>query len=233
MKEYPKISLCMTTSRRFNLWFRTIKSFITNCLDKDLIYETIIVDDRSSNEDLIKMQQMLCKYQLPRINIISNQEYGQLNSIKMLYNITEMKYVLHLEDDWSFLIRDNFIRKSFDIMFSDRRIKQVTFRYWECVYVKDDDIEYRIHHYSPLPLKEWDIIKYNDCTYYGLSFNPGIVYKKIVQDCIKNVIQQDPENRTWDKEVSKNFWDLGYKRANLCEEYITHIGKESYYKRNN
>lgn len=234
MSIYPQVSFCMTTGRRYDLWKKTMETFTENCLDKDLIHETIIVDDRSPNSELIRMQKVLNDLKYPNIYVIPNTKHGQLNSLQELYKRAEMDFVLHMEDDWRFQIKDHFIRKAFDIMDTDDRIKEVTFRLWECIYVKDGDIEYRMHNYSPMDYKlDWDIIKYNDCTYWGLSFNPSIMHRDTVRKCLEGIEQDSPENRAWDKIVSKRFWDMGYRRANLCEDHLYHIGNRvSYYKRN-
>lgn len=232
--DYPKVTLIITTGRRYELFEQTVKSLRENCLDFDLIEETIIIDDKSDKKDLQKMNNILNRLGFLKVSIIENKKHGQLNSLKLGFNNSKTKYTFNCEDDWLFIKKDNFIRKAFDIINSDIRIKQCILRFWECIYIKDKDIEYRMHVYSPLDYKkDWDIIKRNDCTYWGLSFNPGIVETNIVKKCLLGVTQDSPENRGWDKIVSKKYWEFGFKRANLNDEYIYHIGNRlTYYTRN-
>lgn len=228
---YPKIDLCMTTGRRLELFCKTMKSFMENCLDIKLIDNWYISDDRSNQQDI--------KYIKDKYNftlIYQSHEPGQLAAIKNLVLMTDKEWVLWMEDDWQWIIKDNFIEKAFDVIFSDRCIKQCTFRYWDCMYVIDSkhDIDYHMHVYSPLDYhKEWDIIKMNDCTYGGLTFNPSIIHVPTLKECLEGVYQDHPENRGWDKNIAIKFWDMGCKRANLTDNYIDHIGnKLTYYKRN-
>jgi hypothetical protein len=88
--------------------------------------------------------------------------------------------------------------------------------------------------YNPIPFKgNWDIIKENDCTYGGLSFNPSLIHVSTLKKCLDGVYQDMSDNREWDKMVSQKFWNMGYRRANLMNNYIWHIGnKISFYKRN-
>jgi hypothetical protein len=195
-------------------------SFYYTCKDINLISEFICIDDNSSSKDFEIMIRMF-----PKVKFIKNQKGGQLESIKLLIENIDADYIFHTEDDWEFLIQDNYIQKCIEIIKTDKRIKQVILRFWDCMYVKHNDIEYRMHVYSPMDYKkDWDIIKHNDCTIGGLTLNPGLIDFKVFKECFKNVKQNDKKDRTWDREISKRFWDMGYKIANLCQKYIEHTG---------
>ena len=180
-------------------------------------------------DDLLKIS--------PHVEGITNEQGWTTQFTQASYM---MKLILNRhfmwEDDWRWLLEDNYIRKAFNVIWCDERIKQVTFRYWNCMHVVQGDIEYKMHVFNPIPFNtagNWDIIKENDCTYGGLSMNPSLVHVPTVRECIKDIRQDSPENRGWDKIMSKKYWDMGYRRANLLDEYIYHIGnKISYYTRN-
>jgi len=215
-----KITWTCTTSKRLDLFKKMMLSFYYTCLDKNLISDFICIDDGSSYKDFRTMQKLF-----PRVNFIENEKGGQLESIKILMQNVKTDYIFHTEDDWNYLIQDHYIKKCLDIMKIDKRIKQVTLRFWECMYVKQGNIDYRMHVFSPLDYhKDWDIIKVNDCTFPGLSLNPGLINFKVLKECFRNVKQDDNQDRTWDRVISKRFWNKGYKRANLNDEYIEHSG---------
>lgn len=218
--KYPSITFTCTTSKRFDLYVQMMISFFYSCLDMDLIENYIIVDDGSPINEIHEMGRLF-----PKTNVIKNTKGGQLNSIKMILDCVDTEYMFHSEDDWNFLIQDHYIRKGFDIMHTDSRIKQVTLRFWECMYINDDGLEYRMHNYSPMDIKEdYDIIKYSDCNYGGLTLNPSLIHVPTFKECMKNVHQENSESRIWDKKLSMNYWNAGYKRANLNDEYIEHTG---------
>ena len=223
------ITFTCTGGGRLDLFKKMMLSFWYTCLDVDLITDFICVDDGSSDNDFNTMCKMF-----PKIKFIKNNTGGQLQSIKLMLDMVKTKYIFHTEDDWYYLIQDNYITKCLKIMESDYRIKNVTLRFWDCMYIKQHNIEYRMHVYSPLdPEKEWDIIKYNDCTYGGLSLNPGLIDTNVLRECIQDISQIDKRSRYFDKEMSQNFWDIGYRRANLNSEYVEHTGAvNSRYKEN-
>lgn len=215
------ITFTCTTSKRLELFKKMMLSFYYTCLDINLISEFICIDDGSSDEDFSVMNKLF-----PKIRFIKNRVGGQLESIKILLKNVKTDYIFHTEDDWNFLIQDNYISKCIEIMKTDERIKQVTLRFWECMYVKDKNIDYRMHVYAPMDYKkDWDIIKLNDCTFPGLSLNPGLIDFNVLKKCFENVKNKDKNSRLWDRVVSKKFYDLGYKRANLNKEYIEHTGQ--------
>ncbi len=215
------ITFTCTTSKRINLFKKMMLSFYYTCLDMDLISDFIVIDDGSSEEDVVTMKKLF-----PKIRYLNNSIGGQLESIKILMKNVKTDYIFHTEDDWNFLIQDHYIKKSFEVMKTDERIKQVTLRLWKCMYIKHDDIEYRMHVFSPMDYKtEWDIIKLNDCTIGGLTLNPGIIHFPTMKKCFEGLNQKSKEDRTWDRIIAKRFWDMGYRRANLNVEYIEHTGE--------
>jgi hypothetical protein len=216
-----KIVWTCTSSKRIDLFKKMMLSFYFTCLDIKLISEFICVDDGSSEEDFKSMQKMF-----PKIRFIKNQKGGQVESLRILLKNVKTDYIFHTEDDWDFLIQDNYITKCLDIMKLDNRIREVTLRFWDCIYVKQDNIDYRVHVFSPMDYKkDWDIIKKNDCTIGGLTLNPGLIHFDTFKECLKGIHQKDKQDRTWDRIIAKKFWDSGYKRANLNAKYINHTGQ--------
>ena len=220
--KIPEITWTCTLSKRLSLFKTMMLSFFYNCQDIKLISEFLLADDHSEKADIA-----LIRHEFPKVKILNNEKGGQLNSIKLLLENVKTDWIFHTEDDWKFIKEDHYIKKAFEIIETDKRIKNVVFRFWECMYIKDDDIEYRMHVYNPMDYKkDWDIIKLNDCTYGGLSLNPGIIHVPTLKKCIENITQVDIKDRTWDRKMSENYWNMGLKRANLKENYVEHTGVE-------
>ena len=110
------IILTMTTCKRYILFEKTINSFINCCLDKDLINKWYIVDDNSSEEDREKM-----KTNYPFIEFVfkTTEQKGHALSMNLIRNYiieNKYKYQIHLEDDWLFYKKLNYIQDSLKIM---------------------------------------------------------------------------------------------------------------------
>jgi hypothetical protein len=114
MDEF-KISLSITSSRRYDLFIRTLKSFHKFCKDCHLVKKIFHYDDSSSDEERLKMLDLLGSL-FPEAELIekrfSPNEFKDgkrhCNIMKeWICDITKYnKYVFHLEDDWEF--RSNF-----------------------------------------------------------------------------------------------------------------------------
>lgn len=226
--KYPKITFTMTTCRRLELFFKTMDSFLENCLDTDLIERWIVSDDRSNDRDIEEM-----KNRYPFLEIYKSPQPGQSASLDFLFSKVKTKWFFHCEDDWLFIKRGHFIRKLFDVAFDDIQIKNVILRYWQGVFIKHGKLKYYMHIYNKNAIDNPVDIKtskhFNNWTWYGYSFNPGLQNKVIIDILGKN--KSHIENREWDKKPARKYLALGFKTANLTEKYIEHIGigKDSRY----
>jgi tetratricopeptide (TPR) repeat protein len=103
-----RIVVTMTTCKRFDLFTRTINSFLTCCTDVDLVDQWIIVDDNSSADDRMRMQKL---YPFFKFIFKTPEERGHAKSMNMLQtavlppdnNAVSADLIFHLEDDWLFL----------------------------------------------------------------------------------------------------------------------------------
>lgn len=113
----PKIVLTITSCKRLELFIRTVQSFLVCCTDNNLIYKWVCVDDNSSDVDRIEMQRMF-----PWIDYIFKDETqkGHAKSMNILRTYVKNKYnpdyILHLEDDWKFITKYNFITHSMNVL---------------------------------------------------------------------------------------------------------------------
>jgi GR25 family glycosyltransferase involved in LPS biosynthesis len=119
-KKY--IILTMTTCKRLDLFKSTVNSFLECCIDKELISEWIVVDDNSSEEDRKEMVRLY-----PFIHYIfkGKDMKGHPISMNVIRNVClGFKFNFHLEDDWSFIAKKNFIGETIKVLESDKTYGQ-------------------------------------------------------------------------------------------------------------
>jgi len=126
LNPMSNITFTVTTCKRFNLFERTINSFMA-CCKEDLwrIRRWICVDDNSSNEDREKMQK-----QFPFFEFVFKDasQKGHPQSMNIILNeAVKLPYLLHMEDDWEFIFEDNCITKCLEILNCDFDVKQCVF----------------------------------------------------------------------------------------------------------
>jgi hypothetical protein len=217
---YPKIEFTMTCGRRKDLFMETFESFLRCCLDQDLITRWIISDDGSTPEDLLDI-----KLEYPFLEIYSNKFNSQAANLNFLFNQVRTEWFFHCEDDWLFLKEDHFIRKMFDVASTDSRIRNVVLRGWNGPFIKVGNVEYRMHVYHPNGALA--LVEFNDWRWFGYSLNPGLQHLPTVKEIGKYPVDTTglPHPRYFDRPPAIAYSLLGYKRANLLEPYISHIGQ--------
>jgi len=238
------VLVTMTTCKRLDLFTRTINSFINNCLDlSDYIYDWYIIDDNSSDEDI-----EFIKNNYPFIKIIrkTENERGHARSMNMIRNLIINKiktpYYLHLEDDFDFVIQDNYIKKSIHIMKEDDSIKQVMFN---LNYIEDfsvtnntrgstlkytnDSQRYFIHNYIPRSETDRLKINYPNCHYWPhFSFRAGLNKTELLE--LGEFIETPCH---FEMEYAFKYMNKGYKTAFLDGINYYHIGRRTYERNDN
>lgn len=224
--KYPEITFTMTTFDRHHLFTKTIDSFLSTCLDLDLINRWVISDDGSPQSDIDKM-----KKSYPFFEIHKNPGKGQASNINNLFSLVETEWFFHCEDDWLFIKKDNYIRKLFDIAFDNPTIKNITLRYWVGGEVESETVsgfKYNIHDY--LPSKKFEESLDTDWWWCGYTLNPGLQHLPTIKKIGKYDESMPLNSRKWDRKPAIKYYELGYKRGNMLDKYIEHIGdKESAY----
>ena len=136
MYNNKKISLTITSSKRFELLQMTIRGFVTFCNDLDIIDNIIFFDDSSSDMDKINMDRIL-RDKFPNKNIISTHFYKDsfedgyrhsriLNEMRKKLIETETDYFFMLEDDYLFVNHFN-IKETIDILENNEEYGYVGF----------------------------------------------------------------------------------------------------------
>ncbi len=217
--KYPKITFTITTSRRWDLFYRTMESFIASCRDMDLITRWIISDDSSDSKDLEAAQ---AKY--PMFEVFRSEKPGQPANVNTCFSKVGSEWFFHCEDDWLFTKKDYFIRKMFDIAFDDERIRNITLRGWEGTYVRHGKVEYILHNcIRPCGL---EMQAYCDGSWWGYSLNPGLQHLPTVKKLGTYPDDYSEDNQEWDRPQAQLYLKMGLRRANLVGKYMEHLGEE-------
>jgi hypothetical protein len=107
------VTLTITTCKRYDLFVKTMNSFINCCKDAELIGRWICIDDNSSDEDRENMKQ---NYPFFEFYFKTEKEKGHSASMNLIQSMVTSPFILHLEDDWFFIEKACIIQDSIDIL---------------------------------------------------------------------------------------------------------------------
>jgi len=112
-KSSDKITFTITTCKRYDLFEKTMNSFLNCCKDIQLVDRWVCIDDNSSVEDSANMKN---QYPFFEFYYKTIEEKGHLISMNMIQDIVKSPYILHLEDDWLFIKKDYIIKPALYIL---------------------------------------------------------------------------------------------------------------------
>jgi hypothetical protein len=110
------LTLTITTCKRYDLFIKTINSFLNCCKDVNLIDKWICIDDNSSEEDRNNMKS---NYPFFEFYFKTIEEKGHGRSMNIIQDIVKSPYILHLEDDWLFIEKGFIIKPAMYILNSN------------------------------------------------------------------------------------------------------------------
>lgn len=228
--SFSMVTFTITSCKRFNLFVKTMNSFLNCCEDIDLIDRWICIDDNSSEEDRKKM-----KAEYPFFTFIFKDvgEKGHPRSMNMLRDIVDTPYVFHMEDDWQFILKKKYISECLSILNSSHIYGQClinknyaeTFQHLENPggILKKDKMNnrYFIHEYYPTnPPKKF--MGKSNCAYWPhYSFRPSLLRSKIWLELGKF----DEQANHFEMVYSYKYEKAGYKSVFLDGIYSLHIGR--------
>ena len=229
------IVLTITSCKRFDLFEKTINSFLNNCSDVGKITYFFCVDDNSSDEDREKMMKM---YPFFDFYFKNSGEKGHRQSMNIIWNkLNELKpmFYLHLEDDWLFINKRSYVTDS--ISFLERvesdGIHQLLFNknYAEVINdfnlvggkLVDEDSNIKLH------IKDEPNLNGSNCAYWPhFSFRPSVIRTSAVL-ALGNF---DSPNTFFERDYADKYFNLGYTSAYFNEVNSIHIGKLTYETQN-
>ena len=129
-RPVKQIILTVTTCKRFNLFERTVRSFLRSCVDLDWLTTFICVDDNSSASERVLMKK---RYPFFKFIWKTKDQKGHCTSMQLLVQELQSlqvppRFILHLEDDWEFLSRVS-IQDLIEILYEgySEGVRQVAF----------------------------------------------------------------------------------------------------------
>lgn len=221
MNTNENVTLTMTTCKRFNLFEKTVKTFAENCEDLDLITNILCVDDNSSPEDCRKINDLLVSlFPDKKIELICKtfRDKGLGQSMNMIWNRVDTRYIFHLEDDWEFVKKGHFIRDALAILKDDNFIKSVIIR--KTAYSNLPIYETKSGHKCYLLEMGAKVNEGSGIWLCGYSLNPS------VQDLgdMKSRMKGFPLSQV-EFEFGREFYDKGMRAVATTEDYVQHIGQ--------
>jgi hypothetical protein len=225
-KEKVTVFLSMTSCKRYDLFLRTVNSFLICCKDIHLIDYFFCVDDNSSNED---RKNMITNFSFFKYYLKKEDEKGHLNSMNIIWNkLNELKpkYWIHLEDDWEFIKPCNYIEKSINFLEKYRKdnIHQILFNknYGEIIDCYNLSGGERMDEDFLLHVKDQPNLSGRNCSYWPhYSFRPSIVNA----DIILNIGNFDSPNTFFEMDYAYKYNNMGFKSAFYNEITCIHIGR--------
>ena len=236
------IIFTVTTCKRFDLFEKTINSFLNCCTDSHLIGHWLCVDDNSSEEDRTKMKRLYPFFKFIWKNESQKGHFISMNIIRDY--VIEMKatHILHCEDDWHFFQKRNYITDALKIFGAPEKLGQVLFNknYAEAEFSLrktkggihnnlTDGTRYVIHEHYETGTKEYDTFVnkykgYGTCAYWeGFSFRPSLLKVSMFKD-IGPFYNTDHFERAYALEYKARAYLSAFFDTYCC----IHIGKKTW-----
>jgi GR25 family glycosyltransferase involved in LPS biosynthesis len=229
------ITFSITSCKRFDLFEKTMNSFINCCTDLHLISEWLCVDDNSSEEDRQKMKTL---YPFFTFYFKTDKEKGHPRSMNIIRNHVKTPFIFHMEDDWKFIREKNFMSQCLEILAQDSNIGQclINKNYAETggdIKILGGDfkttctgLRYFIHEHCK---NNTDITRFtnkhgqgNTCHYWPhFSFRPSLVKTRILQE----LGEYNESISHFERDYSYRYSSKNYVSAFLEGIDSIHIGR--------
>lgn len=234
-KPIQLVTFTITTCKRYELFEKTMNSFLNCCTDLNKIDNWFCIDDNSSEEDRNKMRDNYPFFTFYFKNI---SEKGHPQSMNLIKNSVKTPYIFHIEDDWLFVSKKNYISDCLSVISSNKNIGQclINKNYTEKAdeYIipggflqkTEKGLRYFIHeHYKNDTEKMEFLKKYGDLPNSGYwphySLRPSLL-KKEVWD---NIGAFDEKVSHFEMKYSYSYRDKGYISAFLDSINCLHTGR--------
>jgi GR25 family glycosyltransferase involved in LPS biosynthesis len=233
-KQFPLVTFTVTTCKRYDLFTESMNSFLNCCTDLHRIDNWLCVDDNSSQEDREKMRQ---NYPFFTFYFKTVLEKGHPRSMNIIRDSVKTPYIFHIEDDWKFFCKRDYITDCLDIVSQDPKIGQCLLNknYIEVESVRvvggiskvtDKGKRYYIHEHCKSQ-EETDAFNrkhggMSNCAYWPyFSFRPSLFQTKIIQELgeFNEMIGH------FEMDYSYRYRDKGYISAFFESIYCLHTGR--------
>lgn len=235
-----KVVITMTSCKRLDLLQRTINSMLNCITDFSKVKEWVVVDDNSSQTDRDKMQQM---WPFIRYVFKTPEQKGHPKSMNIIRDIvvnSGYNYVFHIEDDFEFFVKRDYITELIELLDVDKSYGQalVNLDYGEDPITASDIAgskmeqtqsgkRYFIHNYytgSALEAENRKLQKPNSMYWPHFSFRPGLTRSNV----FKQVGKFTETNDHFEREYALRYIQKGFKTVFLDAQTCVHIGRRTY-----
>jgi hypothetical protein len=237
------VTLLVLTCRRYDLFTRTMNSFLRCCEDLHLIGRYVCVDDNSHPHDRAAMRAIY-----PFMEFIEKtpEQTGHPQSMNMAAAAVRTPYVLVLEDDWLFVRRTPLVGRCLAVLAAEapNRVMQVFFNRH---YIEVPDAPYLsltggihrhdpsgrryiVHEHHARGTREYEAY----CARHPANFahqphyslRPG-VYRTAVWRLVGryNEVKETDEFSYFENEYARRYAAAGLRSAFLDGVYCEHIGR--------
>jgi len=205
-----KVTVTLTHFRRLDELDITVQSFLdTNTYPID---EFIIIDDSNQSDCANIIQE---RYGNFATIIINEEQLGQRKSLDRIFTQSRNEFIFHLEDDWEFDVKNNYIENSINILQAHPGIHQVWVRH-------DYDNPHKcigdIYTYNNIEFR--DVDRNFNGVWNGFSWNPGLRRKS---DYIK-FFPCGFQSFTGEQECAIYLKKYNYGVVKLVDTCCKHIG---------
>ena len=234
-EKHPLVTLSITTCKRFDLFEKTMNSFLNCCLDLHLIGRWICVDDNSSEEDRQKMRE---NYPFFEFVMKTPEQKGHPQSMNIIRNMIKSPYLFHMEDDWQFICPRRYITDCLDVLSQGDKLGQCLINRNYAETERDfrlvgghgltsiSGLRFMVHEHTKNDTEQQEFYKkYGggfNCSYWPhFSFRPGLNKTFIWKDL-------GPFNELishFEMDFSYKYRDNGYLTAFLENIQAIHIGR--------
>jgi GR25 family glycosyltransferase involved in LPS biosynthesis len=229
------VFISFTTCKRLDLFKQTMGSILNHWLDKEKIDYWFCVDDNSSKSD---REYMKSNFPWVTYYMKSDSEKGHRESMNIIWNkLSELKpkYWIHMEDDFLFYTKRNYVQDSIKVLqtyHTSKNIRQVLFNRNYSETIEDTAIKghtiLSINERIPeIPVvlhnhnKSGNLGFQNCCYWTDYSFRPSM----IDVETILGLGNYDTENHFFELDYAKRWYDAGYRSAFFNMICCRHIGR--------
>ena len=231
----PLVTFTITSCKRFDLFEKSVNSFINCCQDLHKIDTWLCVDDNSSIDDRQKMKD---KYPFFTFYFKTPEEKGHSRSMNIIRDNVKTEYIFHMEDDWQFFHKRDYISDCISVLGQSSNIGQCLINKNYSEVSKDihllggifnmtkNGIRYYIHEFThDNEGRQKFNIKHGHgltCNYWPhFSLRPSLLKKEIF-----NSIGPYNENiNHFELDYSNRYVKNGFLSAFLDDTYSIHIGR--------
>ncbi len=232
-----RVTLSITTCKRFDLFVRTMTSFLNACADIDLIDHWICVDDNSSDADRAEMQRLFPFFEFV---FKGADEKGHPRSMNRIRECVRTPFLVHLEDDWQFFVRRPYIGPAIEILEECPNVGQLLFNRNYAEVLEDRQLpgghlavswthahRFRIHEYYPPQSEDYRRFQAayggqrSNAYWPHYSLRPSVL-KTSVLDRIGAYAEDSPH---FELDYAERYTAAGFRSGFFDGIHCLHIGR--------